>query len=383
MKVLSIFGTRPEAIKMAPIIKALKTHFGDDAKVCVTGQHRLMLDQILNLFSISPDYDLNIMRKNQSLNDITTSILKKLRSVFKSYSPDIIFVHGDTTTTLAASLAAFYEKIEVWHVEAGLRSENIYSPWPEELNRRITSLIATHHFAPTVLAAENLQQSGISSSKITITGNTVVDALNEINNHLINNTSLLTQLEQQFQFLNFEKKIVLVTGHRRENFGEGFRNICEALALIAQQDGVHIVYPVHLNPNVRKPVYHLLGKLNNISLIEPLDYLSFVYLMKRCYLILTDSGGIQEEAPSLQKPVLVMRNITERPEGINTGIAKLVGADKNTIVQETLKVLENPGQYKQMTQSKNPYGDGKAAQRIVAKLLELKVNSFALEQVMV
>lgn len=376
MKVLSVFGTRPEAIKMAPIIKALKNHFGgNNTKVCVTGQHRTMLDPILQLFSIVPDYDLNIMRPNQTLNEITASILKKLRAVLHEFVPDMILVHGDTTTTLAASLAAFYEKISVGHIEAGLRSDNIHSPWPEELNRRVTSLIAEHHFAPTIIAGENLQRAGVSAAKITVTGNTVVDALQEIINHLATNPHLQSHLEEKFRFLNPNKKIILVTGHRRESFGTGFQNICEALATIAEGEDVQIIYPVHLNPNVQKPVYHLLGKIKNIFLIDPLDYLSFVFLMEKSYLILTDSGGIQEEAPSLKKPVLIMRNITERPEGIHAGVAKLVGADKNTIVKETLQILEDPLRYQQMTSAKNPYGDGKAAQRILAKLLDLKVES--------
>lgn len=376
MKVLSIFGTRPEAIKMAPIIQTLKTHFGCKyIKVCVTGQHRAMLDPILQLFSIVPDYDLNVMRPNQSLNEITANILKKLRSVLNEFIPDIILVHGDTTTTLAASLAAFYEKIPVGHVEAGLRSDNINSPWPEELNRRVASIIAEHHFAPTMIAAENLKRTGVLPAKITVTGNTVVDALHEISNHLAHNPQLTAKLEEKFQFLNPNKKIILVTGHRRESFGVGFQNICEALAAIAEWDGVQIIYPVHLNPNVQKPVYQLLGGKKNIFLIEPLDYLSFVFLMGKSYLILTDSGGIQEEAPSLKKPVLIMRAITERPEGISAGVAKLVGADKNTIVKETLQILESPLRYQQMILAKNPYGDGKASQRILAKLLDISAVS--------
>ncbi len=383
MKVLSVFGTRPEAIKMAPIIQVLKNHYGSCcAKVCVTGQHRSMLDSILQLFAIEPDYDLNIMRPNQSLNEITASILKKLRLVLAEFSPDMVLVHGDTTTTLAASLAAFYEKIPVGHIEAGLRSDNIYSPWPEELNRRVTSLIAEHHFAPTLSAAQNLQRGGITTDKITVTGNTVVDALYEIKNHLSRNPQLKAKLEGQFQFLNPHKKIILVTGHRRESFGAGFQNICEALATISAENEVQIVYPVHLNPNVQKPVYHLLGKVKDIYLINPLDYLSFVYLMEKSYLILTDSGGIQEEAPSLKKPVLIMRNITERPEGVKAGVAKLVGADKNTIVRETQQILENPLRYKEMTLAKNPYGDGKAAQRILLKLLNMNVKSSSLLKAM-
>ena len=372
MKILSIFGTRPEAIKMAPVIKILHQHLGNDcAKICVTAQHRSMLDQILELFSIKPDYDLNIMRHNQSLTDITAHILKKVRIVLKEFLPDMILVHGDTTTTLAASLAAFYEKIPVGHVEAGLRSDNIYSPWPEELNRRITSMVSEHHFAPTQLAAENLYRSGIAEIKITITGNTVIDALLQTHEKFSQDNNLVEKMRHEFSFLDPNKKIILVTGHRRESFGEGFQHICEALATLSVHPDVQIVYPVHLNPNVQKIVQNLLGSYKNIFLIPPLDYLPFVYLMKRSYLILTDSGGIQEEAPSLGKPVLIMRNVTERPEGIIAGTALLVGTDKNKIVAETTNLLENSEQYKQMSLAHNPYGDGKASLRILAKLLEI------------
>ena len=376
MKILSIFGTRPEAIKMAPVIKILHQHFGNDcAKVCVTGQHRSMLDQILELFAIKPDYDLNIMRRNQSLTDITAHILKKLRIVFKEFQPDMILVHGDTTTTLAASLAAFYEKIPVSHVEAGLRSNNIYSPWPEELNRRITSMVSEHHFAPTQLAAENLYRAGIAEIKITITGNTVIDALLQTHEKLTQDLNLVAKMRHEFSFLDPNKKIILVTGHRRENFGEGFQHICEALATLSLHPDVQIVYPVHLNPNVQKPVQNLLASYKNIFLIPPLDYLPFVYLMERSYLILTDSGGIQEEAPSLGKPVLIMRNVTERPEGITAGTALLVGTDKNKIVAETTNLLENSERYQQMSLAHNPYGDGKASLRILTKLLEITNSS--------
>ncbi len=372
MKILSIFGTRPEAIKMAPVIKILHQHFGSDcAKICVTAQHRSMLDQILELFAIKPDYDLNIMRRNQSLNDVTAHILKKMRIVLKEFVPDMILVQGDTTTTLAASLAAFYEKIPVGHIEAGLRSDNIYSPWPEELNRRITSMVSEHHFAPTQLAAENLYRSGIAEMKITITGNTVIDALLQTHEKFSQDNNLVEKMHHEFSFLDPDKKIILVTGHRRESFGEGFQHICEALATLSLHPDVQIVYPVHLNPNVQKPVQNLLGSYKNIFLIPPLDYLPFVYLMKRSYLILTDSGGIQEEAPSLGKPVLIMRNVTERPEGITAGTALLVGTNKNKIVSETTNLLENSERYQQMSLAHNPYGDGKASLRILTKLLEI------------
>ncbi len=376
MKILSIFGTRPEAIKMAPVIKILHQHFGNNcAKVCVTGQHRSMLDQILELFAIKPDYDLNIMRRNQNLTDITADILKKLRIVLKEFQPDMILVHGDTTTTFAASLAAFYEKIPVSHVEAGLRSNNIYSPWPEELNRRITSMVSEHHFAPTQLAAENLYRAGIAEIKITITGNTVIDALLQTHKKLTQDLNLMMRMHREFSFLDSNKKIILVTGHRRENFGEGFRHVCEALATLSLHPDVQIVYPVHLNPNVQKPVQKLLASYKNIFLIPPLDYLPFVYLMERSYLILTDSGGVQEEAPSLGKPVLIMRNVTERPEGVTAGTAILVGTDKNMIVAETTNLLENSERYLQMSLAHNPYGDGNASLRIVTKLLEITNSS--------
>jgi UDP-N-acetylglucosamine 2-epimerase (non-hydrolysing) len=376
MKILSIFGTRPEAIKMAPVIKILHQHFGSDcAKVCVTGQHRSMLDQILELFAIKPDYDLNIMRRNQNLTDITAHILKKLRIVLKEFQPDMILVHGDTTTTLAASLAAFYEKIPVSHVEAGLRSHNIFSPWPEELNRRITSMVSEHHFAPTKLAAENLYRDGIAEIKITITGNTVIDALLQTHEKLTQDPGLAAKMRHEFRFLDPDKKIILVTGHRRENFGEGFQHICEALALLSLHPNIQIVYPVHLNPNVQKPVQNLLATYKNIFLIPPLEYLPFVYLMQRSYLILTDSGGIQEEAPALGKPVLIMRNVTERPEGLTAGTALLVGTDKDKIVAETTSLLENSERYQQMSLAHNPYGDGKASLRILSKLLEITSSS--------
>jgi UDP-N-acetylglucosamine 2-epimerase (non-hydrolysing) len=371
MNILIIFGTRPEAIKLAPVIKMLATHFSSEkVKVCVTGQHREMLDPILDFFSIKPEFDLNIMRKNQTLGDITGQILKKLSSVFHHFRPDIIFVHGDTTTTLAASLRAFYEKIMVAHVEAGLRSGNIYSPWPEELNRQVTGLIAHYHFAPTHLAADNLIKAGVAKSKIVVTGNTVIDALIQVRDRLTYDSELEFKIKIQFSFLNFQKKIILVTGHRRENFGKGFENICQALVEIADDPNIQIIYPVHLNPNVRKPVFKLLGHYDNIFLIDPLDYISFVYLMCKCHFILTDSGGIQEEAPSLGKPVLVMREVTERMESIIAGTAKLVGIDKNKIVTECSRLLNDDHHYKQMSSIHNLFGDGRASERILKKLLE-------------
>ncbi len=372
MNILAIFGTRPEAIKMVPVIRALHKNFGDNhAKVCVTGQHRGMLDQILELFAIKPDYDLNIMKKNQSLVDITSQILKKLRAVFQIYRPDIVLVHGDTTTTLAASLAAFYEKIMVGHIEAGLRSDNIYSPWPEELNRRITSLISEYHFAPTQLAANNLIKAGVAEKRISITGNTVVDTLLEIHDRLLKDNNLSAQMQREFDFLDSTKKLILVTGHRRENFGQAFQNICHAIASLSTYPGIEIVYPVHMNPNVQEPVNKLLSSYKNIHLIKPLDYLPFVYLMGRSYFILTDSGGIQEEAPSLGKPVLIMRDVTERMEGIVAGTAKLVGTNKDKILAEAIHLLEDQDYYQQMSLTHNPYGDGKASERILNKLIEL------------
>lgn len=372
-KILLIFGTRPEAIKMAPLVKALQNSPNFDAQVCVTAQHRQMLDQVLNLFDIQPKYDLNIMQSNQSLYDITASVLLKLKTVLDEYQPDLVLVHGDTTTTFTASLAAFYQRIPVGHVEAGLRTYNLDSPYPEELNRQLTSKITRYHFAPTVSSRQNLLQEYIPAEQIIVTGNTVIDALlwvlERIKSVPQRRQELEALLAKQLNF-NLEKtKFILVTGHRRENFGLGFENICQALKQIAEQEPeVHIIYPVHLNPNVREPVQRILKGLVNIHLIEPLDYEPFVYLMSLAYLILTDSGGIQEEAPSLGKPVLVMRDTTERPEAVEAGTVKLVGTMRDTIVTEVLNLLENSNTYDCMAKAHNPYGDGKACARIVETL---------------
>jgi len=372
-KILLIFGTRPEAIKMAPLVKALQDVHNFNAQVCVTAQHRQMLDQVLDLFDIQPKYDLNIMQSNQSLYDITASVLLKLKIVLDEYQPDLVLVHGDTTTTFTASLAAFYQRIPVGHIEAGLRTYNLNSPYPEELNRQLTSKIAHYHFAPTVSSRQNLLQEHIPTEQIIVTGNTVIDSLlwvlARIQTVPQRRQKLKALLAKQLN-LNLEKtKFILVTGHRRENFGLGFENICQALKQIAEQEPeVHIIYPVHLNPNVREPVERILKGLVNIHLIEPLDYEPFVYLMSLAYLILTDSGGIQEEAPSLGKPVLVMRDTTERPEAVEAGTVKLVGTARQTIVKEVLNLLNNSNTYERMAKAHNPYGDGKACARIVETL---------------
>lgn len=372
LKIMVIFGTRPEAIKMAPLIKLLRRHPQDfETKVCVTAQHREMLDQVLELFEISVDDDLNLMKPNQDLSDITSNVLLGLKGILKREKPDCILVQGDTTTTLAASLAAFYEKIPVGHLEAGLRTGDVYSPWPEELNRRLTSNIASLHFAPTQISQNNLLKENISQDRVFITGNTVIDALLEIRNHKLQEESVQKTLSERFSFLNPEKKLILVTGHRRENFGEGFENICRALCQIVQQHPeVELLYPVHLNPNVQEPVKRILGPADQdirqrIHLIEPVDYLPFIYLMDRSHLILTDSGGVQEEAPTLGKPVLVMRDTTERPEAVTAGTVKLVGTDLETIVTETNRLLSNEEAYQSMSHAHNPYGDGHASEKIV------------------
>jgi UDP-N-acetylglucosamine 2-epimerase (non-hydrolysing) len=372
-KILLIFGTRPEAIKMAPLVKAIQDMADFDTEVCVTAQHRQMLDQVLGLFNIKPKYDLNIMQSNQSLYDITASVLLKLKTVLDEYKPDLVLVHGDTTTTFTASLAAFYQRIPVGHVEAGLRTYNLSSPYPEELNRQLTSKIARYHFAPTVSSQQNLLQEHIPAENIIVTGNTVIDALlwvlARIQTVPQRRQKLEALLAKQLNFNLAKTKFILVTGHRRENFGLGFENICQALKQIAeQQPEVQIIYPVHLNPNVREPVQRILKGLVNIHLIEPLDYEPFVYLMSLAYLILTDSGGIQEEAPSLGKPVLVMRETTERPEAVEAGTVKLVGTARETIVTEVLTLLNNSNTYDSMTKAHNPYGDGKACARIVETL---------------
>lgn len=369
MKVLVVFGTRPEAIKMGPVVEALKDDARFDARVCVTAQHREMLDQVLALFAIQPEYDLDLMQPGQDLTDVTSRVLTGMRDVLNQWRPDIVLVHGDTTTTMAASLAAFYQRIPVGHVEAGLRTGNIYSPWPEEMNRKIAGSIAVMHFAPTETAQSNLAREGVAANTIYVTGNTVIDALLEIHQRIQQNPSLQATLAARFPYLDPTKRLILVTGHRRENFGSGFENMCAALADLAGRPDVQIVYPVHLNPNVREPVNRVLGGRSNVHLIEPLDYLPFVYLMGRTHVILTDSGGIQEEAPSLGKPVLVMRDTTERPEAVEAGTVRLVGADREKIVQETSRLLDDPASYEVMARAHNPYGDGAAAKKILEILL--------------
>ena len=373
-KILVVFGTRPEAIKMAPLVKALEASKGKvEVKVCVTAQHREMLDQVLELFNIVPDYDLNIMSPNQDLYDITSKILMGMRDVLEDYKPDLLLVHGDTSTTFAASLAAFYKQIEVGHVEAGLRTGNILSPWPEEANRKLTSSITKWHFAPTSLSKDNLIKENVDEANIVVTGNTVIDALKWVAGKIKKDSVLresLIDIISDAGFGGLDSKYILITGHRRENFGQGFLNICEALKEIAiTNPGVNIVYPVHLNPNVQKPVNKILKGIDNVYLISPLQYESFIYLMSNAYLIVTDSGGVQEEAPSLGKPVLVMRDTTERPEAIEAGTVKLIGASKQNIVINVQVLLENLSEYEKMSKAHNPYGDGKASDRIIKVLL--------------
>lgn len=370
MKTLCIFGTRPEAIKMAPLVLALAADKRFEAKVCVTGQHREMLDQVLGLFSITPDYDLKIMKPGQDLTDVTTAILQGLKAVLNEFKPDIVLVHGDTATTFAASLAAYYQQIPVAHVEAGLRTGNLYSPWPEEGNRKLTGALAKLNFAPTETSRDNLLREGVNPANIVITGNTVIDALLDVVKRLDQDPHLLAQASAPAAFLNPGRKMILVTGHRRESFGDGFERICQALMEVAQQHPeVDIVYPVHLNPNVREPVNRLLNGINNIYLIAPLDYLPFVHMMTRAHIILTDSGGIQEEAPSLGKPVLVMRDTTERPEAVSAGTVKLVGTHTAHIVRELNRLLVDATAYRDMSYAHNPYGDGNACRRILEALL--------------
>nr|WP_281349902.1 UDP-N-acetylglucosamine 2-epimerase (non-hydrolyzing) [Pseudomonas karstica] len=369
---MCVFGTRPEAIKMAPLALALAADERFEAKVCVTGQHREMLDQVLGLFAIEPDYDLNIMKAGQDLTDVTTSILQGMKNIFAEFQPDVVLVHGDTATTFAASLAAYYQQIPVAHVEAGLRTGNLYSPWPEEGNRKLTGALANLHFAPTSTSQANLLREGIDPGRIVITGNTVIDALLDVVSRLDQDDSLRGQAAAPASFLNPDRKLILVTGHRRESFGGGFERICQALMEVATaHPEVDIVYPVHLNPNVREPVNRLLTGINNVHLIEPLEYLPFVYMMSRSYIILTDSGGIQEEAPSLGKPVLVMRDTTERPEAVAAGTVKLVGTQTERIVEELNRLLEDPAAYASMSYAHNPYGEGDACKRILETLLTL------------
>tara|TARA_R100000935_G_scaffold29425_2_gene49725 strand:- start:18617 stop:19753 length:1137 start_codon:yes stop_codon:yes gene_type:complete len=362
-KVLLVFGTRPEAIKMAPVYETLKATPGLDVRVAVTAQHREMLDQVLRLFAIEPDFDLNIMKPGQGLTEITAAVLAGLKPVLEEYAPDLVLVHGDTTTTLSASLAAYYQQIAVGHVEAGLRTGKIYSPWPEEMNRKITGAIAQLHFAPTEKAASNLKSEGVPADQISITGNTVIDALLEVVERLENDLQQSASFDVEFG-IDPTKRLILVTGHRRESFGGGFERICSALATIANREDVQIIYPVHLNPNVKGPVETSLGALERVRLIKPQDYLPFVHLMRRADIILTDSGGVQEEAPSLGKPVLVMRDTTERPEAVDAGTVKLVGTDADLLVRETEMLLNNQAAYEKMSRAHNPYGDGLASQRI-------------------
>jgi UDP-N-acetylglucosamine 2-epimerase (non-hydrolysing) len=370
IKNLLIFGTRPEAIKMAPLVKELKKHPTFDTRVCVTAQHREMLDQVLDFFEIIPDYDLDLMRPNQNLYTLTSDIILGLKPILEEYEPDFVYVHGDTTTTMAASIASFYAGAKVCHVEAGLRTHNKYSPFPEEINRQVTGRIAEYHFAPTIQSKNNLLQEKISDDSIIITGNTVIDALLESSVKV--NSIENAEIKYLKTIVDSSKKLILVTGHRRENHGQGFINICEALKEIAltNQD-VQIIYPVHLNPNVKEPVYKILGVVDSIYLIDPLSYSAFVWLMNQSYLIITDSGGVQEEAPSLGKPVLVMRDTTERPEAVDAGTVILVGTDKEKIVQQCNDLLRNTGRYQQMSALHNPYGDGNACQRIIKHIISL------------
>lgn len=380
-KLLLVFGTRPEAIKMAPLVLEFKKHPKEfETVVCVTGQHREMLDQVLQLFQIVPDYDLNIMKPNQDLYDITSRILLGMRDVLREVAPDIVFVHGDTTTSTTVALAAFYQQIPVAHIEAGLRTGNIYSPWPEEMNRLITSKIATYHFAPTPLSKNNLLKENTDENAIIVTGNTVIDALQWVTQKVTTDETLSTTIQYELLKLGYDvtrltegRKLVLITGHRRENFGDGFLHICHAIKELAERyPHIDFVYPMHLNPNVRKPVLDVLGEnTSNVFLIEPLQYLPFVFLMNHSYLILTDSGGVQEEAPGLGKPVLVMRNTTERPEAVEAGTVMLVGTDKNKIINGVSDLLKNvKGLYDSMSHAENPYGDGKACERIIKWLIK-------------
>lgn len=377
-----VFGTRPEAIKMAPLVKALQKKSREfQTIVCVTGQHREMLDQVLQIFDIQPDYDLNIMKQGQDLYDVTARVLIGMRDVLKEVQPDVVLVHGDTTTSTASALAAFYQQIPVGHVEAGLRTHNIYSPWPEEMNRLITGRIATYHFSPTALSRQNLLAEGVKEEAVTVTGNTVIDALYMVVDKIKSDKTLDAELEETLNQAGYDvnrlangKKLVLVTGHRRENFGDGFISMCKAIKTLTEKyPDVDFVYPMHLNPNVRKPIHEVFGEdlsnLGNMFFIEPLEYLSFVYLMEKSTIVLTDSGGIQEEAPGLGKPVLVMRDTTERPEALEAGTVKLVGTDYNKIVSEVSALLDNQEYYDRMSKAVNPYGDGKACERIVQNLI--------------
>ncbi|MBT9898730.1 UDP-N-acetylglucosamine 2-epimerase (non-hydrolyzing) [Bacteroides thetaiotaomicron] len=381
-KIMLVFGTRPEAIKMAPLVKEFQKNTTDfETIVCVTGQHREMLDQVLQIFDIIPDYDLAIMKQGQDLYDVTARVLVGMRDVLKTVLPDVVLVHGDTTTSTAAALAAFYQQIPVGHVEAGLRTYNIYSPWPEEMNRQMTGRLATYHFAPTALSKQHLLQEGVKEESIVVTGNTVIDALYMVVDKIKKDCSLNEELKGILKTVGYDvtrlqdgKKLVLITGHRRENFGDGFISMCQAIKTLSEKyPEVDFVYPMHLNPNVRKPIHEVFGDdlsvLDNMFFIEPLEYLSFVYLMEKASIVLTDSGGIQEEAPGLGKPVLVMRDTTERPEALEAGTVKLVGTDYDKIINEVSTLLENKDYYENMSQAVNPYGDGLACSRIVDYLL--------------
>ncbi|MCC7047927.1 MAG: UDP-N-acetylglucosamine 2-epimerase (non-hydrolyzing) [Alphaproteobacteria bacterium] len=369
MRVLSVLGTRPEAIKMAPLVARLGATDGIEHRVCVTGQHRQMLDQVLEVFAIQADFDLNLMRAGQTLTDITTAVLNAMPPVLDDFKPDRLLVQGDTTTAMAATLASFYQRIKVGHVEAGLRTHDLANPWPEELNRRVADIVADQLYAPTESARQNLLHEGIDPKRIHVTGNTVVDALLETVRRINARPELQADLARRFPFLTRNRRMVLVTGHRRESFGEGFERICRALRRLADRPDLQIAYPVHLNPNVREPVQRILDGHPRIHLIEPQGYLPFVYLMNASYLILTDSGGVQEEAPSLGKPVLVMRETTERPEAVEAGTVRLVGTDSERIVAEATRLLDDPAAYAAMSRAHNPYGDGRAAERIVRELV--------------
>lgn len=369
MKVLTVFGTRPEAIKMAPLVHKLKAEPSIDCRVCVTAQHREMLDQVLNLFEIEPEYDLNLMKPGQDLYDITCNILTGIKPILADFKPDTVLVHGDTTTTLSTTLAAYYQRIGVGHIEAGLRTGNIYSPWPEEANRKLTGAISKYNFCPTEKSRENLIKENTPPDSIHVTGNTVIDALLWVSEKLDRNKLLSEELDTKFDFLDQNKRLILVTGHRRESFGDGFENICKALKEIADTHvDCEILYPVHLNPNVQEPVNRILGTQDRIHLIPPLDYLPFIYLMRKSTLIITDSGGVQEEAPSLGKPVLVMRDTTERPEAVEAGTVRLVGTNTHSIINEATRLLTNKVQYEAMSKAHNPYGDGNASIRITKAL---------------
>ena len=363
-RILVVFGTRPEAIKMAPVVKACKARSDLEVKVCVTAQHRQMLDQVMDIFGLSADFDLNVMAPNQTLADVTCKVLKGMEGVFAEWTPDMVLVQGDTTTVMAAALAAFYHKIAIGHVEAGLRTGNLYSPWPEEANRLLAGCLANQHYAPTPRSRENLLKENKDPKTVFVTGNTVIDALHDAVNIMDGDATLKARIAVQFPFLDPAKRLVLVTGHRRENFGEGFVHICNAIKRVASRPDVQVVYPMHMNPNVRKPVNEILGGLANVNLIEPLDYLSFLYMMRQSYLIMTDSGGVQEEAPSLGKPVIVMRDTTERPEAVDAGTVILAGTETESMASAAERLLDDKAFYDKMAHSVNPYGDGLAARRI-------------------